>query len=456
MRIAVAQMPGARLEQWRATLALIEDLIARAAGLRAALVVLPECAWPAYCLGSAAEYRRARAEGLPGPETLLARLQGIAGQRRIAVCAGYVAERADRLLNTAALIGRDGRLLGRHDKCFLWFFDRDYFDAGDRIEPIATDFGRVGVLVCADARLPETAATLAARGAQLILHPTAWVNAGSPGQPWNPQPDFLIPSRAAEFGVPVASASKWGTEGDETFVGGSLICDAEGRVVARCGGEETTVIAAEVEPRTPRAPQLTDAEQTILLSAAPPTRPRADVGPLQLLPLPPNATDQRDRVDSPSSGPGSEPVLAFTLTAGQPLARASDSQRWQHLMPGALAEIGGMRLGMISADEACRFAPARCLALQGVHLVIVHGPGPAALLKTRACENRVFVLVLDATGWTVIDPRGLVIEQRPWPESREQATAISLDLTPAVCKTVAPNTDVITGRRPELYAFTRT
>ena len=117
------------------------------------------------------------------------------------------------------------------------------------------------MMVCADARLPENPATLAARGAELILHPTAWVNAGSADTPWNPQPEFLIPTRAAECGVPIASASKWGAEGDTTFVGSSLVCDAAGQVVAQCGMTKTAVVVADVELAAPRRLPVADGER---------------------------------------------------------------------------------------------------------------------------------------------------------------------------------------------------
>jgi predicted amidohydrolase len=415
MRIAVAQTPGTRLDQWQDTRTLLEDLIARAAGLKAALVVLPECVWPAYCLGTKQAYLDARAAGLPGPADFLTRVCRTARQWRIAICAGYVAEAGDRLFNAAALIGADGRVAGTCHKRFLWAFDRDYFDPGDRIEPVESAFGRVGLMVCADARLPEIPATLAARGAELILHPTAWVNAGSADTPWNPQPEFLIPTRAAECGVPVASASKWGAEGDTTFVGSSLICDSDGHVLAQCCRAETTVIVADVEPRPPRCPQMTDSERSTLLSPTAPTLPRADVGPLELRLIPPG-----------DSGTG--PALA--------LARARGS--------------------VLSAAEAQSFAPARCLALQGAHLVVVYDGWPAAAAKARACENRIFVVTTDPGGWGVIDPRGLVIHEGRWPVGSGQVSEVTLEISRAASKTVAPHTDVIRGRRPEQYCFTGT
>ena len=109
--------------------------------------------------------------------------------------------------------------------------------------------------------LPEVPATLAARGARLLLQPTAWVNVGTPDRLWNPQPDYLIAERAREFGIPVASCSKWGVEGATTFVGSSLICDAGGNVLAQCGTKETNVVVADVTPMEPQRPQATPQER---------------------------------------------------------------------------------------------------------------------------------------------------------------------------------------------------
>jgi predicted amidohydrolase len=426
MRIAVAQMPGVPVAEWRATLALAEELVRGAANLGAALVVLPECGWPAYCLGSRAEYHRARAGGLPGPELFLARLQRIARDRRIAVCAGYVAEKADRLFNAACLIDAGGRLVGTRHKSFLWAFDRDYFEPGAEIEPLDTPLGRIGIMICADARLPEIPATLAARGAQLILHPTAWVNAGSPEQPWNPQPDFLIPTRAAELGVPIASASKWGAERDTGFVGSSLVCDAAGRVVARCGMAGTEVVAAEVELSTPRRVTVAERERTLLLSAEAPQLPRADVGSLGVVLNPPDA-------GAPAT------FRAGDLLLTGPTANA--------------VEIDGVRIRAVGGADATHFATIRCLALRGVHVVVVFGSeATLGQLRTRACENRVFMAGLTREGWTVIEPRGRVVAEAEWSSADAVPAAVSLDVAQAAVKLVAADTDVIAGRTPSQYA----
>jgi predicted amidohydrolase len=455
MRIAVAQAPGVRLDQWRHTLDLIDDLIGRAAELRAELVVLAECVWPAYCLGSREEYWQARAAGLPGPDVFLSRLRRVARRRAIAVCAGYVAEDGDRLRNAAALIDAGGRLVGTYCKCFLWDFDHDYFEPGERIAPLDSGLGRVGLMICADARLPEIPATLAASGARLLLHPTAWVNAGRPGAPWNPQPDFLIRARAAELGVPIASASKWGAERDATFVGSSLICDPGGNILAQCGTAETTVIAAEVQPAVPRPSVLTPAESRLLLSSSPPLPTLAGVNPLDLWPLPPGTDAHRaadylaERTASPSA------VLAFCCSDQAPGHYRVGKRH--SLLTGPTQEtleIDRVRIGSMAGADACRFGAFRCLALQGAHAVVVFGDAaPMLFLQTRACENRVFVIGAGPAGWCLIDPRGQVIAEAPWPVSASASRPIRLDAAQAANKQVAPRTDALAGRRPAQYVL---
>lgn len=455
MRVAVAQTPGVRLEQWRETLTLIDDLIRQAAGLRAELVVLPECAWPAYCLGSRSAYDDARAAGLPEPDTFLQHVQQAARDQRVAVCIGHIAEHAGRLYNAATLIDADGRLLGTRHKCFLWAFDHDYFQPGEQIAPVDTPWGRVGVMICADARLPEIPATLAARGAELIVQPTAWVNAGPPTDPWNPQPDFLIAARAVEFGVPIASASKWGIEGDTAFVGGSLICDAAGHVLAQCGQAETAVIAADIAPARALRPVVTAPERATLLTASQLQPPRRHVGPLEvvLCPAGKDASGNSPRIQSSDAHPR---LVIQPNSAGDLEHTPSCADDRVTFLTGPTPEVldfAGVRIGAIAAIDAVRFAPLRCVALRGVHLVVVFGAdAPLGVLRTRACENRIWLLQMDNQGWRAVAPTGDLFARSASPPWQRPAVVL-LDPAAAASKLVAPHTDVLVDRRPQQYEF---
>ena len=454
MRIAVAQTPGTRLEQWRETLTLIEGVVSRAASLRAELVVLPECVWPAYVLGSKSAYRAARDTGLPDHEVFLEGLRRQARRCQIAICAGYVEETPGGLANAACFIDSGGTLLGVHRKCFLWDFDHACFEAGVDIKPIDAGSGRVGLMICADARLPEIPATLAARGANLIVQPTGWVNTGAPDQLRNPQPEFLISARAREFGIPIASASKWGVEGTTTFVGSSLICDAEGNTLVRCGPEETTVVAADVEWTAPRPPCLAERQREILLATRALANPAGPAPSASLLLLPACANPaQLDARRQQIRERYVQCAICVSRAAGRANVHVVNHLHLSGPAEEAF-ELGAARVAAVSDADARGFAPIRCHALCGVHLVVVFGDDVAdVLVRARACENRIFVVWARAAGASVIDPHGQVVVENAWPRTLAGVSEITLDLSAAVDKCVTQGTDVIAGRRPAQYVF---
>jgi predicted amidohydrolase len=456
VRIAVAQTPGSDLRQWRQTLALVEELICRAAAGGAELVVLPECVFPAYYLGSMISYFAARQQHLPGAETFVERISALAREKRIAVCAGYVEEHGRRLFNSACLIDRDGELLGVHRKVFLWDFDHDWFAPGESIIPIKTRFGPVGIMICADARLPEIPATLVARGARLLLQPTAWVNMGGPERLWNPQPEFLIAERARELGVPIASASRWGPEGSALFVGSSLICDRMGQVLVEAPSEGNHVIFADVEVSESSNLEVTPAERGTLgltwkqeIMGEPP-------GVVRLLPLPASATDEQVAAFRAQQPAGGQPVLAFAPAGcgsrgGGPLRLGVD---WLVLRgpSDGLLHLENVCVGAIAAPDATRFAPCRCLALLGIHIVVVFGSEASMpSLRARACENRIFVLAVSSEAWQLIDPAGCPVLGGSWPSSLLTADFSAVDLGPASDKEAAPRTNILADRHPQQY-----
>lgn len=412
MRVAVCQLPGDAIASWRESLARIESLADAAARQGAELALFPECAWPAYHLGSRAAYDAARAGGLPGAERLIDCAQALARRMRMMICVGFVEEREGRLFNSAALFGSDGALLGVRSKSFLWDFDHNWFTAGDRIEPIDTPRGRVGIMICADARIPEIAATLVTRGAKLILQPTAWVNAGTPERPWNPQPEFLIAARAEEFGVPIASASKWGAEGGTEFVGSSLVCDAGGPVRTQLGTSETAVAAADVR-----------------LGSG--TMPGSGVSPLERRVLLSSATSDTTALD--------EVRAEWTR-------HAKEAARQMRMTLSTEASS----VQALSAADAARFAPPRVATLLGARRLLIIGRDVSeGLVRARAAENRVFVAWHRGDGERV---RAFDVRGRPLAAPLDVEDP-HFDDREALDKRVADRTDIVSGRRPELYEF---
>ncbi len=192
--VAAAQLPARPLDAAGQALTDIGKAVEEASQIGARLIVLPECCYPCYWLGSKQQYFAADILRGPRIESFIADL---AARHRMHIVAGLVHEQDERLHDAAVLFGPDGTVLGRHFKTFLWDGEHDWYEPGSIVQPVETELGRIGLLVCAEGRSPEVFASLAAQGAELLAMPTAWVNAaGQPGKYYNPQPDFFIPARA--------------------------------------------------------------------------------------------------------------------------------------------------------------------------------------------------------------------------------------------------------------------
>ena len=168
MIAACGQMQANTIDEAAGVWAVVERLASEAAEGAADLFVLPEVTYPAYYLESAERYRR------PDIERSVAvreRFSTLAAKHHLWLVAGFVEEDGDRLYNSAAVFDRSGGLVGVARKNFLWDCDHEWFTAGEALSVFDSEFGRMGVLICADARVPEIPATLVNGGAQFIVQP---------------------------------------------------------------------------------------------------------------------------------------------------------------------------------------------------------------------------------------------------------------------------------------------
>ena len=199
IRLAALQLRAHDRGDFERLRASIAERIERAASDHD-LLVLPEGTFPAYVLGDAAIDDRLVADAI-------AELARLARASSCAIVAGAAVRRGNVLYNSAVVIDRDGSLAGSAEKIFLWHFDRQWFAAGSAIAPVDTSIGRLGVLICADGRMPGIGRELVDGGAELLVMPTAWVTSGrNPHELENLQADLLAQVRAFENGVPFIAA----------------------------------------------------------------------------------------------------------------------------------------------------------------------------------------------------------------------------------------------------------
>ncbi|MCK7484610.1 MAG: hypothetical protein MZU97_03000 [Bacillus subtilis] len=97
--------------------------------------------------------------------------------------------------------------------------------------------------MCFDQWFPEAARCVALDGAEIIFYPTA---IGHPGgdEPaegnWQEAWELIQRSHAVANSVHIAAVNRVGQEENCRFFGGSFVCDAFGKIMAKAGdGEET-------------------------------------------------------------------------------------------------------------------------------------------------------------------------------------------------------------------------
>ena len=189
------------------------------------------------------------AETVPGEST---QAFALLAKRFNAVIIVPVYEKApdNRFYNAAVVIDADGHIHAPYHKVHIpqdpGFFEKGYFYPGNRYAVHTTRYCRIAVLICYDQWFPEAARCVALDGADLIIYPTAI------GQPPGDQPiegnwrdawETIQRSHAIANSVHVAAINRVGTEGDIRFFGGSFVCDAFGKLVARAGASEEIIIA---------------------------------------------------------------------------------------------------------------------------------------------------------------------------------------------------------------------
>lgn len=111
--------------------------------------------------------------------------------------------------------------------------EKEHFDGGDFISPVATRWGKVGLEVCYDLRFPEVARALALQGADILI--TVAQFPASRILQWR----TLCLARAIENQIPHVACNF--AEG-----GASLIVDSDGGVQAEAG-QGVALITGEID-----------------------------------------------------------------------------------------------------------------------------------------------------------------------------------------------------------------
>ncbi len=167
LRVALAQLPVEDGEL-SANMRLAEKAVRQAAKQKADFVNLPEAADWGWL------YQDARRDALPIPGKYTDFLCRLARKHKIWISAGCLEKDGDKVFNAAVIIDRAGRIVLKHRKInTLEKLTKHLYDPGnpDDIQTVDTEFGRIGLTICADNFKLQYPQRVADRGAWLLVTP---------------------------------------------------------------------------------------------------------------------------------------------------------------------------------------------------------------------------------------------------------------------------------------------
>jgi predicted amidohydrolase len=168
---------------------------------------------------------------------MIQRLGGAAGRYRmyLVVCSDHL-ESDGSMYNTAFLLGRDGKEIGRYHKVCPTWGEGGGRKRGTSFPVFSTpDLGTVGMLICYDLVVPETARAVALQGADIIFFPT--MGGAAMGED-----DIGVQAlrvRAAENFTWLVVAHRGS---------GAMIISPKGTIIAKAEGPDGLAVA-DIDPR---------------------------------------------------------------------------------------------------------------------------------------------------------------------------------------------------------------
>lgn len=193
------------------------------------------------------------AEPIPGNDS--DRIATLARQHHLMIAIGLDEKDGDKLYDAAILVDKTGKLLWKHRKInVLAELMTPPYTQGrpDDIGVVETEFGHIGVLICADTFTNEYLERLKTLKPDLVLVPYGWA---APDDQWpqhSKQLESLVSARAAELKCPMAGVDLVGemTHGPwtgQTYGGSSFVADGTGRILLTARDRDTDLRVLDVE-----------------------------------------------------------------------------------------------------------------------------------------------------------------------------------------------------------------
>jgi predicted amidohydrolase len=214
------------------------ELIQTASSKGAKIIVFPECAITGYCFSSLEE-SLSIAEPILGPSTR--EISSLCIELGVYTIIGLLESEGEKCYNASALVGPSG-FIGKYRKIHLPHLGVDRFvNRGDQpMKVFETEVGKLGMIICFDVRMPESARVLTLLGAESIMLPTNWPKGAEL------VPKYMINTRAYENRVNFVAVNRVGKERSFQFIGQSKIVDYSGKTLAEASSSKEEIIFATI------------------------------------------------------------------------------------------------------------------------------------------------------------------------------------------------------------------
>lgn len=243
MKVAVCQIV-IDIDDPVTTRVTLVDAAARAAAQGANVIVLPELATSGYVF---ADLEEARSRAEPSDGDTLALFRELSLRHDAVVVAGFCESSTGERPYNSLVIVDGGEVLAVYRKTHLWGREKLVFAAGTELAPVVrTRVGMVAAMICYDLEFPEMVRDVAVRGAQIVIAPSNWPAIRPVPGEWPPEVT-KAQANAAMNRVFVVVGDRVGSERGVDWIGGSVICDQEGHLVAGPELGASTILIADLD-----------------------------------------------------------------------------------------------------------------------------------------------------------------------------------------------------------------
>ena len=252
--VGAAQLgPIQKDESRQAVVSRMIALLDGAAGRGCDFVVFPELAlttfFPRWYYEDQADVDQWFEREMPSSATQP--LFDAARKHQVAMSFGYAELTPDgHHFNTSILTDRQGNIVGKYRKVHLpghdeydpkrafQHLEKRYFEPGDLGFPVFRALGGViGMCICNDRRWPETYRVMGLQGVEMVILGYNTPSVNSQRSDEGPEARLfhhrlVVQSGAYQNATWVVAVAKAGSEDGHPLIGGSLIVDPDGRIVA--------------------------------------------------------------------------------------------------------------------------------------------------------------------------------------------------------------------------------